>query len=177
MEQPSVLKTSLNYGALSGLACFVFFLVLGRMVSNPLGISSWLGAWIPIVFMVLSTKHFRDHDCGGYITYWSAFRAGFMTAVAGGFLFALLVYAYGMVIDADLVERFKEENLRMIEESAQLSKSMFGEALYEKSIESLQQTTISTIASQEFMNKSLGGLLVALVTGAIFRKQQPTIQS
>lgn len=177
MDRPSALKTALNYGALSGLAGFGFFLLLHFSGINPLGPASWMGAWVPVVFIVLSTRHFRNHECGGYIEYWPAFRIGFLTAAAGGFLFALLMWAFGTVIDATLLTRFKEESLELLEQSAALSKSMFGESVYQQSLENLQKTDLTTLSIQEFMNKSLGGLLVALITAAIFRKQQPTIQS
>ena len=87
MQSPPVLKTALNYGALSGLVSFIVFLILYWMNFNPLGPSSWLGAWVPIIFMVLATRHYRNYENGGFLMYWNGFRISFLTACAAAFVF------------------------------------------------------------------------------------------
>ncbi len=174
MNEPPVIKTALNYGAMSGLGSFAMFLLLYWTSSNPLGQISWLGVWIPIVFIVLGTKHYRENEGLGYIRYWQAFRVGFLTAACGGFLFALLVWTFASVIDVNIVERFKEESLMYLEQSEQLSKSMFGDKLYDASIENIEKITTTSIASQEFWNKTFGGLIISFITAGILRKTPPS---
>ncbi len=174
MNQPPVLKTALNFGAMSGLASFAMFLLLYYTGFNPLGQISWVGVWIPVVFIVLGTKHYRDHEGLGYISYWQGFRVGFLTASCGAFLFALMVWSFATVIDAQIVERFKQESLMYLEQTEQLSKSMFGEAIYDASVENIEKITTGTISAQEFWDKTFGGLIISLITAAFLRKNNST---
>ncbi len=174
MENRPVLLTAMNFGAMSGLGSFLIFLLIYWTGTSPLGPASWLGSWIPVVFMVYATINYRDKESGGTLSYWRSFRVGFLTAACGGFLFALLVYVFGMVIDPDMVDHFKQESLKYLQQTEDLSKSVFGEEIYDSSVENIEKLTLANICSQEFMNKTLGGLLTAFVTAAILKKSSST---
>ncbi len=173
MLNPPVFKTALNFGAMSALAGFAVFLGLYYSGYNPLGPSSWAGAWIPILFMVLGIKNYRDHASNGYVSYWKAFRCGLLIASCGAFLYSLLVYIFGTIVDQQLLESFKAESLIYLEQTEELSKSVFGESVYQASVDNIQKSTMSTIASQEFFNKMFGGFLVSFITAAFLRKNPP----
>jgi len=174
MNQPPVFKTAMNFGAMSGLSCFAMFLILYFTGSNPLGQISWVGVWIPIVFIVLGSRHYRNHEGQGYISYWQGFRVGFLTASCGAFLFALLVWTFATVIDANIIERFKEESLLYLEQTEKLSRSVFGSSIYDASVENIEKITTESIAAQEFWNKTFGGLIVSFITAAFLRNNAPT---
>lgn len=161
-------KVILNYGAMSGLSCFGFFLLLFTLGWNPLGQISWLGAWIPVIFIALSTGYFRDKLSGGYITYGHAFRIGFLTACCGAFMFDSLVYIFGTFINNTILDTYKTDMLTELEKT----KSMFGERFYELSMESLEKTTMYNIVSSDFFLKVLGGALTALITSGFYRKNK-----
>ena len=162
-------KAILNFGAMSGLGSFAVFLLLYYLGWNPLGQASWLGAWVPVVFICLSTAYVRNHLMGGYMSYGQAYRTGFLTAFGGAVLFSLMLYLFGKVIDPGLVESYKSEMLEGLENT----KSIIGENLYESSVENLDKTTLFTIASGDFFSKALGGILVSLITAGFYRKQNP----
>jgi hypothetical protein len=173
-------KTALNYGAISGIASFLFFLGLYYSGINPLAPGGYYGFWIPIIFMILSTRHLRDYELGGSIDYWKAFRVGFFTAASSGLLLALLIYIFGSVIDTQLLEHFKSDSLNyleQVEETEHISSTGFGKAIYEASLESVEKSTLATISSQEFFNKLIGGLFAAFITAAVLRKSQTVKQS
>jgi len=164
-------KVMLNYGAMSGLCSFVFFLMLQGMGWNALGQASLLGSWIPVVFICLATGKLRDHFLGGFITYGQAFRLGFLTACSGAFLFALILYIYGTAVNHELIEVYKSDVLEDLEKT----KSILNDTIYEASMESLDKTTMFTIASSAFFSKTFGGLLVSLITAGFYRRT-PMIQ-
>jgi hypothetical protein len=172
MPPPPVFRTALNYGAISGLAGFAFFLLLYFVGIFPLGYGSWLGFWIPIVVMVMATKNYRELN-GGYINYWTAWGVGFLTAACGGFLFGLLVYIFGKIGVRDFLDQYKAINLEAMEKSRALAVDFMGEKMYEDAVENLDKLTLSNVAMQEFMNKSFGGMLFGLITAAILQKKQP----
>ncbi len=119
----------------------------------------------------MATRYFRNHH-GGVISYWTAWRVGFLTASCGGFLFALLVYIFGKVIVPDFLSQYQEMNLQAIEQTKPMTEGMFGEAMYNEAVSNLEKMTLGTIAFQEFITKSFGGIFVAFITAAAMQKKQ-----
>lgn len=167
MNISPALRTTLNFGALSGLSGFLIFLALYYKGVNPLGQSSWLGSWIPVVFICISTKYIRNKLLGGFIAYWQAFRTGLLTGFFGALLFSLLIYIFGRIIDPSLVDLYKNEALQSLEET----KFLFSDAFYEDSLKSINDISISQLAYNDFFMKLLGAALVSLITAAVYRKQ------
>jgi hypothetical protein len=171
MESPPLLKTSLNYGALSGLGSFIVFFILISLGKNPLGPASWAGAWIPILFMVLATRHYRDHENNGFVSYWQAFRIGFLTASAGALLFGALSWLYVTMIDNSVLDTFKQESLEALELTEGMMKSMIGESAFEQSIENINNMSMNEVTTSDIFNKMFGGLLSAFITAAFLRRE------
>lgn len=167
MNSNPLLKTAVNFGAMSGLGSFAVFLGLYYKGINPLGNASWLGAWIPVVFICIATKICRDRFLAGEISYGQAMKIGLTTAMAASFLFALLVYIFATLIDNNVITMYKNEFLQGMEDT----KFMFSDEMYEQTIESMDKITIINIAFTDFLAKMLGALLLTLVTAAIYRKQ------
>jgi hypothetical protein len=172
MNSNPFLRTSLNFGAMSGLGSFAVFLGLYYKGINPLGSASWLGAWIPIVFICIATKNYRDHFLAGEINYGQAMKIGLTTAMAASFLFAFLVYIFASLIDNNVITMYKNEFLQGMEET----KFMFSDEMYDQTIENMEKVTIVNIVSTDFLAKMLGALLVTLITAAVYRKQSSEME-
>ncbi len=173
--QPSPFKTAVNFGAMSGLSCFAIFVILYKMGINPLGPGSWLAVWIPPTFIVIATKRFRDYECGGFISFTSAFRTGLLTAMSGGLLYALLIYIFGTLIDATLLDNFKALMLADLEQTEGMIRSVVGDSVYEQSIEEMKNTTLKSIAMTDFLYKFFGGVIISLITAAFLKRNHPEI--
>ncbi len=171
MESPPILKTSLNYGALSGLGSFVVFYILYAIGKNPLGPSSWIGAWIPVLIMILATRHYRNHENNGFISYWQAFRIGFLTAAAGALLFGALTWGCITLIDGSVLDTFKQESLEALELTEGMMKSMIGESAFEQSVENINNMSVYEVTTSDIFNKMFGGLLAAFITAAFLRRE------
>ena len=159
-------KVLLNYGAMSGLSCFAFFLLLFYLGFGPLGMGAWLGSWIPVVFICFATGFMRNRILGGFITYRQALRIGFLTAVSSGFLFALLVYIFGTVIHPGLIEEYKTGMVADMEQS----KNLLPSEMYETALENLEKATLFNIVSADFFYKCVGGFLISLITAGFYKR-------
>jgi len=175
MQSPPVLKTALNYGALSGLVSFIVFLLLYWMHFNPLGPASWLGAWVPILFMILATRHYRKYENGGFLPYWNGFRIGFLTACASAFVFGALTWFFVTYVDGEILDRFKQESLEAMELTEGMMVSLVGESAFEQSVQSITNMDMFEVTSSDIFNKILGGLLSALIVAG-FLKREPNFQ-
>jgi hypothetical protein len=169
--QQTPFKSSVNYGAMYGLACFAMFLLTYWAGKNPLGPASWLSVWIPPLIIFLSIRHYRNEYLGGNITFYEAFRAGLITALSGALLFALFVLIFGKVIDPGLIDDLKEQLLTDLEEVEGMVKSMMGDAMYDNSIEEIKGMTLGKQAFSEFANKSISGLVYSLIAAAILKRK------
>lgn len=176
MQGPPVIKTALNFGALSGLGSFLVFLIIYALGFNPLGPSSWLGAWVPVVFMVWSSLYYRNRENGGYLIYWSGFRLSFLTASFSAFVFGALAWSFVSVIDGSILDHHKQELLSALELSEGLMKSMMGEVAFEQSIESITKMNMGDVVTSDIFNKILGGLLVVFIVAA-FVKRDPVFKN
>ena len=169
MNQNSVLKTALQYGAYSGLSSFIFFLVIYFTGHNPLGAASWLGAWIPIVFIVLGTKYHRNNDLEGYMNYGRGLGIGTLIALCASIIISMSIYIFGTVVDAKILEPYLNEMM----EATEKAKSFMSEELYDKGMEQITKMTMKDVAWSNFYNVILGGFIVSLITAAIYRKEKP----
>ena len=165
-------RTALNYGAISGICSFAVFLTLYYKGVSPLGPASWLGAWIPVVFICIATKYYRDRILGGYIHYWAAYKTGVVTALCASFLFALMIYCFTKIYDSTIVDAFKEDALKGMEEA----KYIFSDVMYETGVEQIENITISSVATNDFFTKLLGAVLVSFITAAAYRKLKSEIE-
>ena len=175
MNNPQV-KTAMQYGAYSGLSSFCFFLLLYFVSSNPLGNKSWLGAWIPIVFIVLGTKYFRDSENGGFIAYWRGVGTGTFIALFSSLLFALLIYLFGTLADPQILENYKVESLQGIEEAKKFLTSETMLSRLDEAIEKIEKFSMSELALSFFYNGIFGGFVISLIVAAVLKKQKPLFE-
>lgn len=171
MQNPPILKTVLNFGALSGLGSFLVFLILYWLGYNPLGVASWAGAWVPVLFMVLASAYYRGNENGGYLYYWQGFRLGFLTACASALVYGGLSWAFVTMIDNSILDTFKQQSLEAMEMTEGMMKSMMGESAFEQSVETINNMKMEEVASSDILNKMLGGLLTAFITAAFMRRE------
>ena len=93
--------------------------------------------------------------------------------MCGGILYALIIYIFGTAIDHSLVDNYKNE----VSEQLEMSKGMLNETLYNKGIESLDHTTLSSIAFGDFFTKTIGGMIVSFITAAVYKKDKPVSEN
>ncbi|HET6244845.1 MAG: DUF4199 domain-containing protein [Bacteroidetes bacterium] len=163
------IKTPLNYGSIAGVVAFSIFLIIYMLGYNPLGSYSWVGAWVPIVFIILGIKKHRDQNLEGFITYGQAFGMGFMITFIFASLFGLLVYIFGTVVDPGIVEMTRSESLEAMQQASDQMPQIFSEELYDKMIEQLEAITISSLSFSEFTNKLFWGIIISLLAAAFLK--------
>ena len=170
MNQNPVLRTALQYGAYSGIGSFIYFLIVYYAGHNPLaGPITWVGSAIPIVFIVLGTKHFREFYLEGFIAYKKALGIGMFITLAAAVLFSLLIYIFGTVIDSKIVEMYINESLDAMEKG----KGWLGNEFYEKALDQITKTTMRDISWGDFYKTVIGGFIVSLVVAGIYSKEKP----
>ena len=172
MNLNQALKHSMHFGSISGLCSFAVFLFLYFLVINPLGNISFIGFWIPIVFIVLAVKSYKINIGKGELTYGEGLRTGIYTGFFSALLYALLIYLFVKTIDTSLVEK----HTKYLLDQLQISKEIWNNSMYHMSLEGIKKTNASSISMNEFQFKFLGGFIVSLIVAA-FHKTPKQIQN
>ena len=173
MDNNSLYRNAMQFGAYNGLAKFVLFLLLYFTVANPLGNWTMLGALFTITFIAIGTKQFRDQACDGYITYGRALAAGLMVAVFSSALYAILLYLFGTLADGTILDAYKKENITNLDEARKYLSSEKLLSKMDEAAEEIQKMSLGRLCTGFFTNGLIGGLVISLITAAIFRKNKP----
>lgn len=163
------IRIPLNYGSIAGTVSFAIFLLIYIAGHNPLGNASWVAVWVPVVFIVLGIKKYRDQVLEGYISYGQALGMGFMISFIFASLFGILVYIFGVLIDPAIVEMTRQESLQAMQEAADQLPQFFNEEMYDTMMEKIDEITISSLAFSEFTNKLFWGLIISLISAAFLK--------
>lgn len=169
------LRTSVYYGFLCAASCFFFMLILYFAGKYPLGKWSWLGTWIPIVFMIRGVKAHRDIDLGGSISYGEAFGTSYLVALSNAVMLGILIYLFGILVGTNIISMMISESAEKIEKA----KSFMTEEVYESAMNSLEEMksspsyTLFRIVLGDFTIKSIGGIIVSFVIASVMKKQMP----
>ena len=170
------IRTPLNFGSIAGICSFAIFLLLYLTGYNPLGNLSWTAAWVPIVFIILGIKKHRDDNLNGFMSYGQALGIGCMIAIVFASFYGILVYIFGVLIDPGIVELSKREAMESMEKASEQLPQIFGEEMYDKMLEQIDEISISSISLSEFTNKLIWGILISLISAAFLKKNKSPLE-
>ena len=162
-------NTALRYGAYADLAGISVFLMIYYPGYNPIGASGWLGAWIPVLFIVLGVQYFKKSSQVKEMTYGRVFRLGWNITLPWAFVYAGFAYIFGKTIGQNLLEWHKLEILTAAEQAKMLLSADF----YKESMKSLEDTTLGGAALNDFFMKLIGGGISSLVIAAFMKTNAP----
>lgn len=100
-----LLKSTMNNGAILGLALIIFTLLLWMLDATTNRNLSFISYGIIIAGLYLAIKSFRDQEQGGYITYGRALGAGTLTSVFAGIITSFFTFLLYTLIDPGLIDK------------------------------------------------------------------------
>ncbi len=165
-HQSSLLKSTLNYGAMLGLTLLMYSLLLWMLDATT---HQWLGLISHIIMItgiVLATRTFRDQEQGGFITYGRALAVGTMTAVFAGIITAFFTYLLYTVIDPGLIDKLY----------ATMEQAYYEAGMSENQIEmavnmAKRFTNPVMISVFGFLSSAFTGFIFSLITSIFLKKE------
>ena len=116
-EQPSKMKSALNFGAILGLILMVLSLItyVFEMYENKaFGYLSWV---VIIAGIVLGIRKYRDGALGGYISYGNALGYGVLVTLFAAIIVSFVNYVYLGFIDPSFIDfTLEQTEIQMIEQ-------------------------------------------------------------
>ncbi len=170
--------TILNGASLAGLIAFALFLTSYYALSlNPFGAIKFFGLAVPALLMYTAVKKYKETEGEGFLTYGKGFVTGVMFTFIYSSLSAMLIYLYGLIVDASFVDFFINDNLRSLGEAKEQILSFMGEETYEEMIAEFQNFDLASLALGDFQSKTIGGFIIALIVAAILKQKPPIFES
>ncbi len=180
MEQKStsVLKSSLTYGLYMALISILVSLVIwAGSILESLGMfgSAAIGLFqivLTFVLLLIFTKNYRNKELGGSITYGQAIKFAILVVIISTIISTIYTYVFHTLIDPGYMERImtlmQEKTLNYME------KMGAPESTINDTMEKLQDIpTVFDTIKQSVMYGLIGGGIIALITSAIVKKNQP----
>ena len=172
------MRIQLNYGSLAGIVSFIIFLGWYIMGQNPLGNMSWLTFWIPLVVVYYGVKKVREEEYEGFMSFGQAYASSTFIVLIYATLIGMLTFLFGTMFDTGLVDMHVDEvyaGLEQVEGMVGEDHPLMEELMLaaEKSIE---ETTMSTLAMGDVMNKLIGGLIIGLIISGVIKKNKPVFE-
>jgi hypothetical protein len=166
-KKPSLLRSTLNYGIMLGLALVIYSLLLwmfNATFNQGLGYLSYV---IIIGGIVLATRAYRDQEQGGYISYGRALGVGTLTVLFASVIGAIYTYLLFSVIDPGLLDR-----MMIIREEA-----MYGSGLTDDQIDMALAMTErfarpGIMAVSGFFGSVFVGFIISLITSIFLKKEE-----
>ena len=165
-------QLSYIYGGVAGVTSFIIFVILYIFGSNPFGNMSWLGAFIPILFIVMGSIKVRDNLFEGFISYGQVFITGMIITVAWSLSFAIFAYLFCEFVDQNIIIWHVQDTLNNMEQASQF----LSEEMMEETMGEIEKMSLVDIIQADFINKIIGGLIVSLISSAFIKKNQPMFE-
>ncbi len=166
MEQAaSKSSTVVTYGLYLGIASIVFSLIIfySGMMGNTY--FSYLGYLIPIVFIFLGLKFYKEKENAGILKYGQGVGLGVLISLVGGVVSSIFTYIYFVFIDPA-----KHTEMLAIVQEKQLEAGVPAEQL--EQMDGMMSAMMSPIAMALFgiIGALIGGLIISLIISAILKK-------
>lgn len=166
-----LLKIPLVFGALVGVICFVFFVVV-QQLGKFSGTSRGLDVGFFVIMIVTACWYYRKHVGKGYMHIWEGITVGYVVWLTGALLCGYLTYFYFLVSPVAL-QSYKEvtRNSLMVNKTEAIK--TWGKEVFDQKIAQIADLDASSFIFDEFRFTVLLIVIPILLIAVFFRNQPP----
>jgi hypothetical protein len=164
-----LLKIPLAFGALAGLICFVFFVIV-QQLGKFSGTSRILDVGFFVILIAAACWYYRKHAGNGYMHVWEGITVGYVVWLTGALLCGYLTYFYFLASPAAL-QNYKDVTRSSIMANQADAIKTWGKEVFEEKIAQIGQLEASSFIFDEFRFTVLLVVIPILVIAVFFRKQ------
>lgn len=166
-----VLKVSFLSGSIASVFMAIYFAVLFFSGVNIFDFAYNLDFWIPLIFLIIAVKLFRDRYNGGVLHFWQGISITFITGtVIGSVLFIFIYLFLGQIYQEEYQEQVNNALRVMNENKAQMTKSL-GEDGFEYRRNQLKKLTPLSMGGAKFAWEWILSLIYGLIVTVFFRRK------
>jgi hypothetical protein len=160
-----IFKQSLIFGIIAGIACFVFFIVLYNLKTNPLN-SRRADIGINIILIWASIWYFKRYR-GGILHFYEAFSIGFLTNLVAAFVTGVLIFLFVKFYDITPFNIWILEGKALLLKEKDTFSRMLNDETFRKQLLSFDQLKPYQIIFDDLMFKQLAIIPISLFSMAM----------
>ncbi len=168
--------TALRYG-LYGAAAFIVYTLIANLtgLSIPTSIAisllnGFIAIGVTVAFVILTIRHHRDKELGGYITFGRAFLVAFIALIIASIISNLFNLLYMTFIDPNYLE-----NVLSATEEMMASMGAPQEVVDEQMASMREKMTPSGMMTQGLLYGAVGSAIISLIAAAIMKKKPAVV--
>lgn len=160
-----------RFGTIAGGLTIILFLVLFLMDVNPLIESRIVDLVLIPIFLYFGLKDFRDYRNGGILHYWQGMTVGVIIYLLMALISSIWILSFLELISPDLLVKYILDRTELLESSKLQIIEQMGEQTFLDSKAELQDITAFDLALDDFLKKSIIGLMLTIMISVILRKK------
>lgn len=169
-----ILKLSARYGLATGvmlfLAMLVFYYVQGIVTQEP--IILLLDVLTIAMFLFLSMREFKFRYNGGELRFYHGMSIGFTLYIVGIIAYSVLFVLFVELVATDFVDQYIIQAREFLLASKDANIEELGAESFNKQLEQLPNTKVSTLALDAAIRKLLVGFGLAPILSIALRTNQ-----
>ncbi|MEQ9300795.1 MAG: DUF4199 domain-containing protein [Cyclobacteriaceae bacterium] len=171
MMNNQLIAVPVRFGSIAGALTIVLFLVLYSMEVNPLVEARVVDLVLIPMFLYFGLKDFRDYRNGGILHYWQGMTAGVIIYLLMALMSSIWIITFLEFIDPDLLSNYILDRAELLDGSKLQIVEQMGEQTFLESKDEIQRITSFDLALDDFLKKSIIGLMLTIMISVILRKK------
>lgn len=173
MKGSPLLRVSIRNGLIAGLLATIVLIVLYYVGRHPFLIAPFFDFRIVLfgIFIFFTLKEFRDYHQQGLLYFWQGLFSSFIVVMVASTVAGVGLWVFGTWESAfvsDYVREMTAYLQKFTEED--LARARIGKETYERNLEQLPATNISTLVITHFAQGMMIGFFISLIISVILRK-------
>ncbi|UBM59820.1 DUF4199 domain-containing protein [Marinilongibacter aquaticus] len=165
-----IINISLIFGLVSGLACFLFFIMLYMGNDNPLQ-QRRPDVGINILFIFLAVFLYKRRQ-GGYLHFYEGFSIGFLTNLIAALTTGTLIYGFVKWIDPAPFQNWIRDGKQFLIDQKEALSNVLNEESFKLQMQAFDNAKPYQIILDDLMFKQFAIIAIMLIAMAL-RRQSP----
>lgn len=144
-----VLKITLIFGALAGLAYFLFFLLMYFTIENPLG-NKLAPIGLQVIVILYGIWYFKKSS-NNYLHFFEGFTIGFGGNLLAALLSGLLMYLFLELVDIQPFKVWISESVAFLLQDRENKKEILSDEAYARMLEAVKSTKTYMVIPDRLM--------------------------
>ncbi|GGM76366.1 hypothetical protein GCM10010967_04980 [Dyadobacter beijingensis] len=170
-----ILKVSLQFGAATGIAAFLFFTGLYLVGAQPLAGVRVLDMGIYTIMIFSGLRYFRKNYGNGLLHLWEALTMGYVITCVGAIINGWLIYLFVTYIDPAVFSDYITNALDVLTQGRKSQTSYLSDKEFLELYETVKNNKPSILISNEITQRLVMAIIPILVISLILRKQDYSV--
>lgn len=170
-----LLKIPLQFGLLTGLLSFGYFLGLYALDISPLGNVRTPDFGIHIIMICYACWYYRKNVGEGWMHLWEGLTIGYVVNMTAAFITGWMIYFFVVYYNPDVFNNYLTEMQQLLLGKKTELVEQIGEDEFQTLMSKVKENTPSTLITDEISKKFMLGIIPILLISLFFRRQKPQL--